>query len=603
MKLTTRLGDATWNNQASDVCFVGREFLVSAGNPFTVFDITTGTAVATWWKYNEDINCLCHGTEGTFFVGGSFGNVYTLAWTKGQTIELLEEREVLSYLDWVAFSGRHNVVAVVCDTDLRLLPREGMSGIIDLTFADTIRSIEWSDKLDAFLIASGRTVFVLTAGGHRSVIVQRESRVLSAKHHERTDSLTLLVGTSDNDANVTRLDRATLASKWTIPFKLDHHEFRTTTQREVDIGSLQITDGGDSIVGGVNWLRRYNPDGIEIGSVLLLSELVRAVSASPDGDLVAMASPFSPLRVWDREFQPLLPRDCHYSSVEHLTFADGDSLIVSGDGFSPDVICWHIEKNQREWTRSYDGIWCDGLFCTGSAGDELIVACSQPETTTIIRANVHSGEVLESKNVELDYRAHVALLASGELSLAPSWAFGPEGTAAIGEFPSLKVLSKVTDGDYPLTVVAASKAYIAAADRHHIWLWDREDVSRRRDFEIPGERASGRCPVHSILFTDDKSFFAVTISGAYQFSSPRYQPKVLAEFKGQATSVSQPHRKMIIVGFEDGRAELRSVPDFRLLDSWIAHEGMFVSVVTIASTKSLVATGAGNGTIAVWDFS
>ncbi|MEP3478737.1 MAG: WD40 repeat domain-containing protein [Fuerstiella sp.] len=605
MQLVSKLGDPTWSCEGADLCFAGDSHLcaVDYDGLLHLFDLSTGESKASWSKQDEQLNRVAFDDKGTFFVGGSFGCIYSLAW-RGDNLDLCEEREVVPYVDALEYSEKHRLLAVVCEGQLKLLPHEGETTALTLRFSEPIRSVQWCEQLDVFLILCADALYSVTPLGDQSKILGWESRLLAARFNDRTDSFILLCGLSDNEAELVGIDRSTKSIRWKTPVLLDRFKFEKVDAREWDhgVGSIEVhSPSGDVIVAGVNWVGRYNSDGALVGRNIDFSQMVESVTSSTDGCLFAVSLGGAGLHVWDQQLESLLPRDCHYSSVTGLAFAGDDSLVVSSCDFSPEVICWDVAKGRRLWADDFGGYWSDGVFVPDLAQRQFAVASSTSRATKLVAVSQTTGKIEHEHPIKCGFRAALKQLPNGEASLTPSWAYGPSGVAAVLDLEGFEV-TKILAGDYRLSSATANPNWVVACDRYHIWTWQRNNLASTRDLELPEvERRSPVTPIVSTMMIGDDAFIAVSRERAYRYSLPAGQPRQIAQFPARVSSVSSSKNGKVIVGFEDGHAELRSLPDFKKEHSWVAHSGCRVTSSTFAHGMNRVATGASDGSAAVWD--
>lgn len=367
----------------------------------------------------------------------------------------------------------------------------------------------------------------------------------------------------------------------------------------MNCGSVCTTRDGSVIVSGHNWVACFDMEGNQRFRPVNLPQMLNAITVADSNGMVAAAvAGEGGLRVWDADFGEIHPRDSHYGSVTQLTFLKNDSLIASAAEHPDEVMCWDRTSGRRRWARSFGDIWCDGLM---THDEQLLIATSTAENTKLVLVNPTTAETVAQTPIACGFRAAVTLTDTSEMALAPSWAYGPGGKAAIAQFPSGNRILTLTGGEYGLAPVAANHKWIVSSDQFHIWIWNRDTPDLPRDLPLPEESEWGLNPVRSIIFDSPDSFIVLANRAAYRFSGPVFRSSRLTEFEAAPTAASRPVEGVIALGFKDGHAELRTLPRFELMREWESDPGWRIDAVALGKDVSLVATGSSSGLVAVWE--
>ncbi|MFO1002185.1 MAG: hypothetical protein U0936_17765 [Planctomycetaceae bacterium] len=250
MNIQQRLGTATWGNGGNMLQFISSMQLVSVGrgNGLQIFDMKTGLPHSSWVAPNEDLCVFAAPETDRFFVGGSFGIMYTIE-RHGETWDLIEEREILSYFDCLAYSLKRDLVAVSCFDKLCLMPGSGKENLAYVEFGrERIQSINWNDSLNAFFVVTSKSISLISAAGERTIVASFDERVLAAAYADQGARIVSFIETRENQGTLSSASMANpRQSDWEKVFVVDD-QFVGPMTNEYREGAIVISEAENTIL-------------------------------------------------------------------------------------------------------------------------------------------------------------------------------------------------------------------------------------------------------------------------------------------------------------------------------------------------------------------
>lgn len=597
MNVQHPLGCATWGNGGNMLQFISSTQLVSVGmgDGLQIFDVKTGLPQCSWVASNEDLCVFAAIGTDRFLVGGSFGIMYTIE-LHGETRDLIEEREILSYFDCLAYSLKRDLVAVSCFDKLCLMPGSGKVNRVYIEFGgERIQSINWIDSLNAFFVVTSKSISLISPAGERTIVASFNERVLAAAFVDQGARIISFIETRENQGT---LSSASLAnprkSDWEKVFVVDDH-FVGPITNEYREGTIVISETENTILLGINkWVRRLTLDGNEVGQPKRLFENTSSLAISADERHFAAGSGWGILYCWDEHGKDILERTCHSAPVAEIEFSADDVSVFTCSN-SPEYSCWDIATGEKSWGRRFEATTSAGMFL--SRPDELIVS--------VWKGGVHRSAITEIRLLDpvtgLDRpmfsvsHRHPTKIFRNDTSIFTicDGDFLSDGFIEQRNIDTGKIQSTFTGGNSEFSHVCAHNNRLAGTDENHTWLWDLLDSSKRMDFPLPDDTS-----IRRLYFSDHGRLVSITEKGAFRLDIPKSKWTEMCSFESPVLACSLPTNGRIALCGKGGDVEIRSSEDFRIIDQLeIIHEGSDISGCGVSHSGTKLVTGANNGTL------
>jgi WD40 repeat protein len=597
MNVQQPLGTATWGNGGNMLQFISSMHLVSVGmgDGLQIFDMKTGLPQSTWVVPNEHLCVFAALGTDRFLVGGSFGIMYTIE-RHGETWDLIEEREILSYFDRLAYSLKRDLVAVSCVDKLCLMPGSGKVNRVYIEFGgERIQSINWIDSLNAFFVVTSKSISLISTAGERTIVASFNERVLAAAFVDQGARIISFIETRENQGTLSSASMANpRKSDWEKVFVVDDH-FVGPIANEYREGTIVISETENTILLGINkWVRRLNLDGNELGQPRRLFRNISSLAVSTDERHFAAGSGRGILNCWDEHGKEIQERMCHSGPVAEIEFSADDVSVFTGSN-SPEYFCWDIATGAKTWNRRFEATTSAGMSL--SRPDELIIS--------VWKGGAHRSAITEIRSLDpvtgLDRpmfsvsHRHPTKIFRNNASIFTicDGDFLSDGFIEQRNINTGRIQLTLTGGNSEFTHVCAHNNRIAGTDKNHTWLWDLLDSSKRLDFPLPDDSSICR-----LYFSDHGHLVSITEKGVFRLDIPKSKWTEMCSFESPILACSQPTNGRMVLCGKGGNVEIRSSENFRIIDQLkIIHEGSDISGCGVSHSGAKLVTGANNGTL------
>lgn len=593
MKEKIHLGSKTWNGGGQSVRFLSNEVIGAVDDRgwFRVFDVSTGQPKFIWHANREQLNDFVLAGTDRYYLGGSYGIVYTLQRT-GPGFEVIEAREVLSYIEKMAFAETPGIIATSCFDELCLLPATGENGKVVVNFPKRVRSVEWVAALNAFLTVTSDGIYTVSITGERKAILNMPGRTLAAVFCESHSKLIWFVESNDNKGTLSCASLSDCDSlDWERELILDDRYVGPTTD-DYNEAVLRLTQSSQTIVVGADrWVRCFTMDGTDAGAPKRLKGKVVSLDVSPDESRFVAGTVLGTktLSCWDRNGADVFERTCHSEPVEQLKFSCDDQKIVSRP-LGTELLCWEATSGTRLWSRTWEATTSAGMVL--NAKNQVCVSIwkggrHRDQTTDVAILDIVSGRDHASFSVDHDYPLAIESATDASIILFLEGDSETPGIVQVRRNPGGEIDRQFAGTEFKITHSCVSGNMLVGCDQHHLWIWDLSRENARQDFEFPdGTKVLG------LAVVDDTNLVLTSESGVFALVPPERRWRKILVFPDPPVAVSVPKAGRIAVCYSQGNAEIRSFPALKVVhEKWVVHKDAEISACALSNAGDKLVTG------------
>ena len=597
MKEPINLGSNTWTGGGQSVRFLSSEVVgaVDDWGWFRLFDVNTGQPKFIWHANREQLNDFVLAGADRYYLGGSYGIVYTLQ-RSGEGFEVIEARDVLSYIEKMAFAETPGIIATSCFDELCLLPATGENGKVVVNFPKRVRSVEWVAALNAFLTVTSDGIYTVSITGERKAILNPPGRTLAAVYCENKARLIWFVESSENTGTLSCASFSDCTSRdWKREFILDERYVGPGPDDDVN-AVLQLTQRSRTVIlGAGRSVRSFAMDGTDAGRPKQLEGKVVSVDVAADERRYVAGTVLGTktLTCWNQDGTDVLERTCHSTPVRQIDFSHDDLSIVSRP-LGTELLCWDATSGNRLWNRLWNAQTFGGMVL--NSRNQICVSIwgrHRTQTTDVAILNINSGRDYASFSVNHDYPLAIDSTTDGSIILFLEGDSETPGIVQVRRNPGGEIDQQFTGTEFTITHSCVSGNMLVGCDQHHLWIWDLSRENARQDFELPDETN-----VLLLTFASDRSLVLISEGGVFGLELLDRKWQKIFGFPNPPTSVSDPKSGRIAVCYSQGNAEIWSFPALKVVhEKWVVHKDAEISACALSHAGDKLVTGGVDGTL------